>query len=98
MFRRRKCVEAKSSVAKYNRILSLEVLGKTLSERRCYIALWAGGTKDFVLYSQELEAYLGAGLLIADRVRSVIRRQFAQLDHNVPKFGAGTDISFRTNT
>ena len=50
------------------------------------------------MYSQELEAYLGAGFLIADRVRSVIRRQFAQLDHNVPKFGAGTDISFRTNT
>jgi hypothetical protein len=65
--------------------------------RDCFVSAF-GGIKNGILYSKEVEAYLSARFLIADRVRPVIGCQFAQLDHKILELGTAGHIPFRART
>ncbi len=51
-----------------------------------------------VFQSEEIEAHLRPGLGIANGVSPMVRHEFAQFNHDIPKFGAISDIGLRTVT
>jgi hypothetical protein len=69
----------------------------SFSMRDCFVGA-SSGIKNCVLYSEELEVYLHAILLIANGVCPVIRRYLAQVDQEAPKVCAGGEIPLLTRT